>query len=216
MIPHKTAEEWSVGTNSFLAGTRPGLTVQNCPPQPPTDYCFFWGSDSLSGPETIATFGTFFDPDMWILWRHKIGDVSINRTYKGETLGGSNLGFGEYPDLLGTKESPGPFRPAAFSLDSVAIGNATRVIVYSGKNFTGKIIADLHGPQVLVNGYTSRRISKEFEDSIFNDDWSYAGPLFDQFPPSTRRYIGEVGGPDPGSGAPLFDWANGSAKVICD
>ncbi|WP_146746309.1 hypothetical protein [Rhodovulum viride] len=32
MIPHKTASEWSVGANSFLAGDRPGLTVQFCPP----------------------------------------------------------------------------------------------------------------------------------------------------------------------------------------
>lgn len=185
MIPHKTAEEWSVGTNSFLASARPGLTVQNCPPQPPTEDCFLWSG------WLFPTHGGSFSP---------IGTAGVQ--WEGPS-GNDNVGFGEYPDAYGSHEAPGPFYLAANgTLDGLAIGKRTRVIIYSGKNFTGDVLLDETGPKVY---------SSEFPDFLIpnwkDGDWSSGGPLFDQFTPDTRHMF---------SGYSMHSWGYGSVKVTCN
>ncbi|GAA0297791.1 hypothetical protein [Rhodovulum strictum] len=66
MIPHRTAKEWSAEENSFLASARPGLIMQNCPPQPPTEDCFFWVSGVITDDE--------YEPFLF----NKLGDTSNN------------------------------------------------------------------------------------------------------------------------------------------
>ncbi|WP_420024041.1 hypothetical protein ACN9JG_18690 (plasmid) [Cereibacter azotoformans] len=194
MIPHRTAEEWSVEENSFLADVRPGLIVQDCPPQPPTSECFFW----VTG--FIASYR----------------DGAKNYPYLplakiGEEADWSNIvGEGEYPDSYGSDGGPGPFyRAAKQTFDGMAIGRRTSIVVYSGKKFSGNVLLKTTGPRVIQNsGFSDDRFSIDtLSPNWINQDWSSGGALFDQFPPSTRTLL---------PGWTMHPWGYGSVNVTCN
>lgn len=178
--------------------------------QCPTNSCFFWVSGIA--PSNIDDFGQV---------KTKIGSTAV--TWMTTAPAGANIvGVGEYPDTYGTDLVPGPFYHAANgSFDGMALGANTRLIVYRDKNFQGGEIFNRKGPLVMM----SKFIGPQYP-GFLTEDWSASGPLFQQFPPSTRELtptestmwtwsysplIGAFGAPyDP------IDPNGTSIKVVCE
>jgi len=59
------------------------------------------------------------------------------------------------------------------SLDSIAVSKNTRLIIYSGKDFTGDITLDITGPAIVINCYRRNLYSGWLEDwqEPYNTDW---------------------------------------------
>lgn len=211
MIPHRTPSEWYQGTRSFLAEARDGLKTTVCDGTP-VNACFVWISNG--GPTTENDHG---------IRKLRIGTVTTwaNDSWGDGLRTATLLGAGDYRDA-------GDVSPPD-RVDSIAIGRDARITVYEGKNFTGKVLANISGPRVLLNdyftGWTSIWIPVfdprageglgYYSANWQSEDWSGEGPILAQFPPSTRSFMGSCGHPDCG-GAPMWAWGKGSIRVTCE
>ena len=140
--------------------------------QCPTDSCFFWVSGIA--PSNVDDFGSV---------KTKIGSTAVTWVTTAGQAGANIVGMGDYPDTYGTALMPGPFHHAANgSFDGMALGANTRLIVYKDKNFQGGEIFNRKGPLVMM----SKFIGPQYP-GFLTEDWSAAGPLFQQFPPSKRE-----------------------------
>lgn len=105
------------------------------------------------------------------------------------------VGAGEYAD--NTLAFP---KSVATTFDGIAVGEGTRVIIYEGKDFKGKVLLDVTGPAIIQNKMyqTSKpRInSKKYENE----------ELQRLFPPKTRRW----------SKTMMHTWSYGSLKIMCE
>lgn len=186
-----------------------GQTASAGQTQCPTNSCFFWVSGIA--PSNVDDFGSS---------KTKIGSTAVTWVTTAGPAGANIVGMGDYPDTYGTALMPGPFYNAANgTFDGVALGANTRLIVYKDKNFQGGEIFNRKGPLVIMNRFIGY-------PNFLTEDWSGAGPLFQQFPPSTRELspthstlwtwsysplIGSFGAPfDP------VDPNGTSIKVICE
>jgi len=106
------------------------------------------------------------------------------------------VGEGEYPDNVVAFP-----KAVATSFDGIAIDKGTRVIIYSGKNFSGNVVLDKTGPAIINNiKWVANAYIKDFQSK------QYRGDLQSNFPPSCRIWSSEN----------MNDWSNGSLKVICN
>lgn len=110
------------------------------------------------------------------------------------------VGEGEYPRA---KIAFPKSHKATF--DGIAIDNGTRVIIYSKQNFQGEILMDEIGPAIITNEI---RLREEQTENIVleNNNKVFKEPLNTNFPPSCRKM----------SKTNMFNWSNGSLKVICE
>lgn len=120
---------------------------------PPTTTCFFQVAGTL--------ISDMSDESNW---------AEIGKTDKYTNL----VGAGEYPKA-------DPFaRADASTFDGIALGKDTRVIIYSGANYTGSVLFDGHGPLILNHNYYG-----------LPDTWMTAtlpGEFNELFPPHTRKW----------------------------
>lgn len=106
------------------------------------------------------------------------------------------VGEGEYPD--NTKAFP---KAVASTFDGIAIDKGTRVIIYSKKNFKGKILLDIKGPAIINN--VKWKSNPKY--NIYNKK-VLRGSLQSAFPISCRHW----------SKSDMQPWSYGSVKVICN
>ncbi len=106
------------------------------------------------------------------------------------------VGQGEYPD----NEETFP-NSVKFTFDGIAIDKGTRIIIYSEKNFQGRVLLDKKGPAIVNN-------VKWKDDSRYSsaNTKNYKEPLQSNFPQSVREWSKEDMNP----------WSKGSVKVICE
>lgn len=121
-------------------------------------------------------------------------DGDISEIYKLDNYS-EYVGEGDYPD--NTKAFP---KSVATTFDGIAIDKGTQVIIYSKKNFKGKILLDKTGPAVINNVLWKN----DSRYSHCNTD-TYKEPLQSNFPQSVREW----------SETNMQEWSYGSLKVIC-
>jgi len=138
---------------------------------------------------------------------HFSGLLMTDYTKKGHATeiwkvdyGSEYVGKGEYPRAI----SAFP-KAHGQTFDGIAIDKGTRVIIYSQKNFKGEILLDETGPAIITNVL---RIDQDLvkEEVKENNRRNFKEPLNSQFPPSCRKM----------SSSNMFDWSQGSLKVICN
>ncbi len=150
-----------------------GQTASAGQTQCPTNSCFFWVSGIA--PSTVDDMGSS---------RTRIGSTAVKWVTDAGPAGADIVGMGDYPDTYGTDLKPGPFYHAANgTFDGMALGANTRLIVYKDKNFQGGEIFNRKGPLVMMSRFIGESLYTNFQ----TEDWSGAGALFQQFPPSTRE-----------------------------
>jgi hypothetical protein len=110
------------------------------------------------------------------------------------------VGEGEYPRAI--LAFP---KTHASTFDGIAIDKGTRVIIYSEENFKGDILMDETGPAIITN---KKRIEESVTKSevINNNKKIFKEPLNSNYPPSCRKL----------SKSNMFEWSQGSLKVICN
>lgn len=113
----------------------------------------------------------------------------------GEDEFGEYVGQGLYPD--NTKILCNSMRR---SFDAVAVGEGTRLIIYSKPNFEGRVVLNVKGPILIENVVCRSRYGAE---SLLN--YTFSEPLQRLFPPERRRWSSEN----------MHEWAMGSCKIIC-
>ena len=143
-------------------------------PQPPQENCRVFFSDLFVG-------GGY-------------RDIFVSEVYKVDKYS-ELVGAGEYPDnsIAFPKASAGTF-------DGIAIDSKTRLILYSKKNFQGKVLVDTFGPLIINNvkhkdNPNVNRVNTE----------NFPEELQSAYPPSTRIY----------SRSNMWNWTNGSCKIMC-
>ncbi len=157
--------------------------------QCPTNECFVWAG-GVGG-------------------SNRSDDTTQNQTYRqliGEIRFDSSLfGRGDYTYTHGTNTqyvpgTRGPFyKPATRSLDTVALGPKTRLIVYDAPDFAGNIIANETGPAVILNSGlgvnpADSSSTRNYWNNIWaTENWSATGGLLVHFPPSTRKKTASPG-----------------------
>ena len=121
-------------------------------------------------------------------------EVGITQIYKKDRLS-EYVGGGYYSD--NTVAFP---KAVAHSFDGIAIDNGTRLIIYSGKNYTGSVLLDIQGPAVINN-------IKWKNDERYSqiNTVEYPTNLQRNFPPSVRKW----------SLTDMHNWSKGSCKIIC-
>lgn len=124
---------------------------------------------------------------------YKPNDVS--EIYKVDKFS-EYVGEGNYPD--NTKAFP---KSVKYTFDGIAIDKGTRVIIYSGKNFSGTVLLDKKGPAIINNV----KWKNDSRYSQYNTK-RYKEPLQSNFPVSVREW----------SKSNMQSWSNGSVKVICE
>jgi len=120
--------------------------------------------------------------------------IGISKVYKVDHMS-EYVGEGEYPD--NRRAFP---KAVATTFDGIAIDRGTRLIIYSGPNFTGRVLLDVVGPRIINN-------------SLWRNDARYAHCNTDRFPeelqatypPSVREWSREN----------MHSWSYGSCKIIC-
>lgn len=106
------------------------------------------------------------------------------------------VGKGDYPD--NSKAFP---RSVQYTFDGIAIDKGTRLILYSGKNYSGDVLLNMKGPRIINN-------------IIWQNDSRYAKyntktfqqPLQSNYPQSVRQW----------SRTDMHDWSYGSSKISCE
>jgi hypothetical protein len=110
----------------------------------------------------------------------------------------------EFSEFVGSGSYPSNQRafPKAVrtTFDGIAIDKGTRLIIYSKKNFKGKVLLDVTGPAIICN--------KKFRDHtpvnhVMTD--VFPGDLQANYPPSVRRY----------SDTDMHSWSFGSCRITC-
>lgn len=92
-------------------------------------------------------------------------------------------------------------RASYFTFDGMALGQNTTVTIYSGPNFTGRVLFNQTGPYLIQSqDYTS-------VIGLDTSDWSRIGGVYTQFTPATRHT--DLTGT-------MRDWGSGtSIRVTC-
>jgi hypothetical protein len=105
------------------------------------------------------------------------------------------VGEGDYPD--NSKAFP---KSVYNTFDGIAIDSGTRLIIYSGKNFSGKVLLDVEGPKIINNVFR-----KNLSIALQVHDEKYPSYLENKYPKSVREW----------SISNMIDWNSGSCKIIC-
>ena len=119
---------------------------------------------------------------------------NISKIYRVDNMS-EYVGEGEYPD--NRRAFP---KAVSTTFDGIAIDSGTRLIIYSGPNFTGRVLLDVTGPRIINN-------------SLWRNDSRYAHCNTDRYPPeleatyppSVREWSSEN----------MHSWSFGSCKIIC-
>jgi len=119
----------------------------------------------------------------------------ISQIYKVDNKS-EYVGEGEYTD--NRRAFP---KSVSTTFDGIAIDSGTRLIIYSGPNFTERVLLDVTGPTIINN-------------SLWRDDSRYAHCNTDRYPPeleatyppSVRQWSSEN----------MHSWSFGSCKIICN
>jgi len=132
-----------------------------------------------------------------------ISDVPVKKTASGiyqVDQFSEYVGEGAYPD----NATAFP-KAVASTFDGIAIDKGTRVIIFSGKDFTGDTVLNMEGPAMINNG----RWRYDFRYLFFFKEWQikrFSPALEAVFPPNTRVM----------SKSDMNEWSKGSIKIICD
>jgi len=88
----------------------------------------------------------------------------------------------------------------ASTFDGIAIDRGTRLIIYSKKNFKGRVLLDITGPAIINN------VLHKFNAAVShcNTD-GFTGSLQQNYPQSVRHW----------SNSNMHDWSFGSCKIMC-
>ncbi|MDM8560051.1 alpha/beta fold hydrolase [Candidatus Parabeggiatoa sp. HSG14] len=119
---------------------------------------------------------------------------TVSEVYQEDTMS-EYVGAGEYPN----NERAFP-KAVAATFDGIAIDSGTRVVIYSKKNFKGKILLDKTGPAIINN-----LLWKNYPRLNRYHTETYDEPLQSSFPQSVRKW----------SNSNMHKWSYGSLKVIC-
>ncbi|MBM3453613.1 MAG: hypothetical protein FJX80_00545 [Bacteroidetes bacterium] len=119
---------------------------------------------------------------------------NISKIYRVDNMS-EYVGEGEYTD--NRMAFPKAVRT---TFDGIAIDSGTRLIIYSGPNFTGRVLLDVTGPRIINN-------------SLWRNDSRYAHCNTDRYPqeleatypPSVRQWSSEN----------MHSWSFGSCKITC-
>jgi hypothetical protein len=121
-------------------------------------------------------------------------DRNVSVVYKIDSYS-EFVGAGDYPD--NTIAFPKSVRT---SFDGIAIDANTRLIIYSKKNFQGKVLLDVTGPLIINNVmYKNNSYLNHVNTDV------YPSNLQETYPPSKRIW----------SASQMHDWSYGSCKIIC-
>jgi len=119
----------------------------------------------------------------------------ISKIYQPDKYG-EYVGEGEYPS-----NSIAFPNAVAHTFDAIAVDKGTRVILYSQRNFQGRVLLDVTGPALINNK------KWQHEKRIANVcSKRFGGGLQSLFPTSGRKW----------SSADMNNWSIGSVKVICE
>jgi len=146
------------------------LTLRPDAPAPPTENCRIFVSGQLAADGTMES-----------------------EIYNPNDCCSEYVGAGEYPD--NTLAFPKAVRT---TFDGIAIAEGTRVIIYSGKNFTGNVVLDMVGPAIINNV----RFKADYAQV---NTMRFKEPLQTLFPQSVRHW----------SNSDMHSWSYGSMKVLC-
>ena len=121
-------------------------------------------------------------------------NLNVSKIYE-EDEWSEYVGEGEYPD--NTKAFP---QSVLYTFDGIAIDAGTQLIIYSDKNFSGRILLDVKGPKIINN-------------SLYQTDSKYNHCNTDVYPPALQKtYPQSV---RIWSNGNMHDWSFGSCKIIC-
>lgn len=111
----------------------------------------------------------------------------------------------DYSEYVGSGFYPNnelAFPKAVIStFDGIAIDKGTRLIIYSQKNFQGKVLLDIIGPAVINNVY-----HKNNKDVNYCNTEDFPAHLQVKYPQSVRKW----------SSSNMWDWSYGSCKIMCN
>lgn len=110
------------------------------------------------------------------------------------------VGAGNYPD----NELAFP-KAVQTTFDGIAIDANTRVIIYSGKNYSGSVLLDITGPALLYNNKWATATGSYAEHYRNDKQRTFSEPLQSTYPQNKRYW----------SGSDMHDWNTGSCKIIC-
>lgn len=145
--------------------------------------CFFWvGGVPGSNHNNVETGNQDSDVITDLIGRTGQFGGYQGTNYLGQPSGSGTVAMGDYANVLDSNS----YRLASNgTFDGMAIGANTRVIIYSGLNFTGSVVLDRTGP-ILINNHGVKE----------TNDWSASGSPVSQFTPATRFTAQEIlGGP---------------------
>lgn len=125
-------------------------------------------------------------------WKSEIFVVDESSEYVGE---------GEYPRAI--KAFP---KSHEATFDGIVIDKRTRVIIYEQPFFKGKILLDEVGPIIITNKFRLEQDENMKDIVTENNNKIFSGDLNTLFPPNKRLM----------SYSNMFDWSQGSLKVICN
>jgi hypothetical protein len=122
------------------------------------------------------------------------GEVGISKIYQEDNCS-EYVGEGSYT----SNERAFP-KSVAKTFDGIAIDKGTRLIIYSKKNFQGRILLDITGPAIINN------VLWKYDErySHCNTD-RYPGSLEQNYPRSVRYW----------SDSDMHPWSYGSCKIMC-
>lgn len=109
---------------------------------------------------------------------------------------GEYVGQGYYPN--NAKTFP---KAVEYTFDAIAVDKGTHLIMYSKPNFKGKVLLDVVGPMLIINGHW------EYDYRAINViTKTFTPSLQAMFPASRRQW----------SSGNMHDWSYGSCKIICE
>jgi hypothetical protein len=87
------------------------------------------------------------------------------------------------------------------TFDGIAIDKGTRLIIYSQKNFQGKVLLDIIGPAIINNIH-----HKNNNDVNYCNTEDFPAHLQANYPQSVRKW----------SSTNMWEWSYGSCKIMCN
>ncbi|MCX7745050.1 MAG: hypothetical protein N2167_10850 [Flavobacteriales bacterium] len=108
----------------------------------------------------------------------------------------------KYSEFLtpGKYERIGDYLPNSvkYTFDGIAVPTGTRLIIYSGTNFTGNVLVDITGPAIINN------VKWKNDPRYMNANTkTYVPELQGEFPPTVRQW----------SVSNMHEWQNGSIEI---
>ena len=87
------------------------------------------------------------------------------------------------------------------TFDGIAIDKGTRLIIYSQKNFQGKVLLDIIGPAIINNVYHKNNNAVNYCNTE-----DFPAHLQVNYPQSVRKW----------SSSNMWKWSYGSCKIMCN